>query len=494
MAKQKWFHAIGICGKTTSNVTLMFRKMGWYVTGSDSQYFPPVSTMLEKENVPTAEGYHFSHLTKEFWIEKLGIKPEDWNTSEVPDLCLIVESVTSKNKEYLFAKKRGIDVRPYAQILNGYLIKPESIVVIGTAGKTTTTALITKIFQELHLNPSYMVAAEVVDIPDSLQNTDSNWSVMEGDEYYSLELSTGAKFLQYKPKYLVITNIGWEHQDVYPSQERYIEEFKKCVELVPEDGVVIAKAGDKNIDEVVKAAKCKVIRYSADGGNGAWRVEKDTVNKVFDDKNEMVMQFKTNLIGDYNLENVLAATILLKFLDENGRLKNIDFDFEIPRIVAAFKGPKKRLEMLYKSDKLMIIDVFGVAPSRSKNSLRTLRQYNPDKNAKLIAVFEPNSGSRPKDEALFNEMYKDAFKDANEVVIPDLSAGVADLATTEEVVSRLKSLGFNAHHIASGDLERYLTEVVKDIRQPLMVVFFSSYRLTEAAERLASEAKSLANG
>ncbi len=485
----KWFHAIGICGKTTSNVALMFRAMGWFVTGSDSQYFPPVSTMLQKENVPTAEGYHFSHLTKEFWIEKLGIKPEDWKTSDVPDLCLIVESATSKNKEYLFAKKRNIPVKPYAQILNEYLVKPESVVVIGTAGKTTTTALITSILQKLELNPSYMIGAEVIDFKESLVNTDSNWSVIEGDEYYSLELSKGAKFLEYKPKYLVITNIGWEHQDIYPTQERYIEEFKKCVELVPTDGVIIAKAGDKNIDEVVGSAKCNVIRYSSKNFKDAWKVEPGEINRISDDKNNEVMSFKTDLIGDYNLENILASVILLKFLSNSGKLQNLDFDVEIPHMIASFKGPKKRLEMLYKSEDLMVIDDFGVAPSRAMNSLATLRQYYPNKDLKLLAIFEPNSGSRPKDESLFKQMYKDAFKDASEVIVPDLSSANEDLASTEEVTSRLKELGFNAHHVASADLQMYLTEVVKGIRQPLMVVFFSSYRLTEAAENLAQFAK-----
>src|SRR5260221_1622092 len=179
---QKWFHAIGACGKTTANVAVMFKKMGWFVTGTDTQYLPPASHIIENNDIHFELGYSFKHLTKEFWEEKLGQKLD---IPQYPTLGLIVESATSKNKELLFAKKNNIDIRPYAQVLRDYLVKENSVAVIGTAGKTTTTALITFLLEKLNLYPSYMIGADTLDFNESLKNTGSKWSVIEGDEYFS---------------------------------------------------------------------------------------------------------------------------------------------------------------------------------------------------------------------------------------------------------------------------------------------------------------------
>ncbi len=505
----KWFHAIGICGKATSNVAFMFKRAGWFVTGSDAQFFPPASTAIEKEGIPTVEGYSYEHLTKEFWLDKLRIKNDELRIGDVPDLCLVVDTATAKNKELLFAKKRGVDVRPFSQILGEYLVKPESIVVVGTAGKTTTTALLVKILQDLELDPCYMIGAEVVDIKDSLVNTDSSWSVLEGDEYYGKEVSRGAKFLEFKPKYLVITKIGWEHQDVYPSQEDYSNEFKKAVELIPEDGLIIAKYGDENIDEVVKDAKCKVIRYAhrswkLEAGSkeassfklqaSLWTVEKSEAGyTIYDDKGNSILEFNTKLIGEYNVENILAAvaTILnvpARFLPielVNNGTRNLK---TISDTIGRFNGVKKRLEFLYKSDNLIIVDDFGVAPDRAKNSLTTLKE-NFSK-FKIIGVFEANSGSRPSDIKLFKKMYKDVFKNADEIIIPDLSTSNPELVQSEEMVRRLKDLKVNATYVDSESLVIELQGIINYLRQgedKVLIVFFSSYRLTEKAEKLTKD-------
>ncbi len=470
----KWFHAIGICGKATSNVAKMFKDMGWFVTGSDLQYFPPVSIQLEKWNIPTVEGYNYEHLTKEFWSEKLG-QDKASEIPDIPDLCLIIDTATPLNKEYLFAKKKGIDVRPYSQILGEYLVKEESIVVTGTAGKTTTTALVVRMLQEQGLDPSYMVGAEVIDFEQSLRNTKGRWSVLEGDEFHNREISNGAKFLEYKPKYLVITNIGWEHQDIFQTQDSYIYEFAKAVELVPEDGIIVAHAGDENINKALSGARCKVIRYGVDA-LGSWSIKKSGEwNAIFDDKGSLIMQFQTSLLGTYNLENILGAVALIKTI-----LPAVDLD-KIQYAIENFKGPKKRLEILHKDESFVVVDDFGVAPERAKNSLKTLKEYFSQ--YKIIAVFEPNSGSRIRDLETFNQLYKGTFKDAMEVIIPDLSTTNNELITAEELVSRLKVLGTNAIHVQSSELMNYLTEL-KNSNQKILFVFFSSYRLTEIAENL----------
>lgn len=513
---KKWFHLIGVSGKTTANIAKVFQEMGWFVTGSDNQFLPPASNLLEEYKINTAQGYDYTHLTSEFWKSRVtGAQSRD--IPENPDLVLFISHLNTKNKEYLYARKKGLNIKPYAQILKEYLIKPESIVVIGTAGKTTTTALATFVLKKLDLDPSYMIGAEVLDIPESLKITDSQFSVIEGDEYHNPDpqIEGKAKFLEYKPKYLIITSIGWEHQDIFPTQEKYVEEFKKAVQLVPEDGLIIAHYGDANIDKALEGAKCKVIRYGMKVGTRSqvsgnsnpelvtsnhkpgtsnlepkWTVEKvdEGYSRVYDAEDNPVLEFKTSLLGDYNQENILAVVTLLLNLPSHilpVRLirEGTNSLGVLSEIISEFKGPKKRLEKLFESENLVVIDDFGVAPNRAENSLKTLKEYYPDH--KVVAIFEPNSGSRFNDETLFNEMYKDSFKNADEIIIPDLSNVNSEIASTEEMVERLNKLGFNVKHVSNDKLIEELklksSQLVAD-GSKLIIVFFSSYKLTEIAE------------
>jgi len=488
MIKQKWFHAIGICGKTTANVVLMFKKQGWFVTGSDTQFFPPVSIQLNTEEVPTVEGYNYKHLTKEFWEERLGKKLD---IGDNPDLGLIIDTATIKNKEYLFAQKKGIVFTTYASILGEYLVKEESIVIIGTAGKTTTTTLIVFLMQALALDPSYMIGGETLDIKESLKNTESNFSVLEGDEYHNIQLSSGAKFLQYKPKYLIITKIDWEHQDIFSTQEKYIEEFAKAVRIIPEDGFIIVKDGDENIDKAIKDAKCKIIRYGSRKSliNKIWRVEKGIygVNKIYNEKDQFILEFKTNLLGDYNLENILAAVTLI--LNLPARTLPIDIVSKgltnlgiIANKIESFHGIKKRLEILYKSEEVIIIDDFGVTPNRADNSIKTLKEYFP--SFKIIAIFEPNSASRQKEYTMFNTMYSKSFQQVDELYIPSLSEIDSNLLTANELVDKLKEFNIKTKQINSDNLNEELTKKIKMMltnKEKILLVFFSSYRLTKIA-------------
>lgn len=492
----KWFHAIGACGKATANVARMFKNMGWYVTGTDTQYLPPASNLLEEAQIPFALNYHFTHLNKEFWEEKLG---EKLDIPDHPQLCLIVDTSSKQNKEYLYAKKLGIDVRPFSQLLGEYLVKPESIVIVGSAGKTTTTTLATIVLQKLGLEPSYMIGADVVDIKESIGNFKSRWSVLEGDEFYGVEVSRGAKFLEYKPKYLIITKISWEHQDVFPTQEDYIEEFAKCVRITPKDGLIIAKAGDANIDIALKNSSAKIIRYKYINDIQEVSTNLDEIDtyyitkpsnkfKIYNPQRDLVFEGTTTLFGSYNLENILAVYILLHEVPVlKMQLELQSEDRFLENTFANFKGPKKRLEILLKKENLLVIDDFGVVPERAQNSIKTLKENFPE--FEITAIFEPNSGSRPMDLNLFNNEYKDSFKLASEVIIPDLSATNSQLVQTKELVDRLNNLGFNAKYLNENQIQNYLINKVKTVAKKHLFIFFSSYRLTSLAQNVAQSLK-----
>ncbi|MCA9381433.1 hypothetical protein KC678_04160 [Candidatus Dojkabacteria bacterium] len=489
---QKWFHAIGISGKATANLALMFKEMGWFVTGSDHQFLPPASDIIEENEIPYVTEYNFRHLTKEFWEEKLS---KDLDIADVPDLVMIVESLSSKNKEYFFAKNKGIDVRPYSQIFRDYLAKDNSIVVTGSAGKTTTTAITTMILSELGFNPSYMVGAEVNGLEKSLNNSDSNWSVIEGDEYHNKDLANGAKFLEYKPKYIVITNLVHEHQDIFPSMEDYLNEFKKLAKLVPMDGLIVARDGDKNIDEVLEEASCNIIRYTVansikDVPHEVWSLIRDGNEFViYDGYKGEVLRSRTDLLGEFVLEDMLASVTLICNLPAHSIPveivpKGTAYLTEIADALQSFRGVKKRLEQLFVADNLVIIDDFGVAPNRAKNSIKVLRDKYPEHY--IVGVFEPNSGSRIKEELEFKKAYEGVFSQIDELIIPDLSEFNSELATAADFVVYLKDLGVYVNHEETKNLISKLDKVIKD-NSKTVVIFFSAYRLDTVSKELAAK-------
>ncbi len=493
---QKWFHAIGVCGKATSLVAAMFADMGWFVTGSDLQFFPPASDFLKEKGILTTEGYHYSHLTKSYWADFL---KKDLNIPSQPDLCMVVESVTAKNKEYLYAKTRGIIVKPYSQILNQYLVKPESIVIAGTAGKTTTTALLIHLMEVFRFKPSYMVGADLPD-KESIKNTISSWSVIEGDEYYSKELSAGPKFWEYNPKYLIISNIGWEHQDVYPTHKEYLEAFSKLVKMVPKNGLIIAKADDANIDQVLRYANTKVVRYNfVNKGGNTFESAQYAIQESIDASKETgtgfeILSQKGNLlkgtvkmIGKYNLENVLAAYCFFKeIIFPLGKFKDTDFI----SVVKTFAPPRKRLEILAdvqkESRRITIVDDFGVTAPRVAKSLEIIKEEYKD--SKIIAIFEPNAGSRPRDEAFFKTIYQDVFNNANQVLIPDLSSFNEDLIDSPTMAKRLQEMGIDALAMPLDALKVHLKSILNP-NHSVLLAFFSSYRLTSLAHEIASLVK-----
>lgn len=491
----KWLHVIGICGRTTSNVALMFKKMGWFVTGSDSQFFSPALDVLLNNNIPYAEGYNYIHLSKEFWLNDSNFKDyiiSNFNVdsvSNIPDLCLVVESITAKNKELLFAKNKGIEILPFSKVLQKYLVKKESVVIVGSAGKTTTTALFVLALQKLGINPSYMIGAEVNGLEESLMNTDSIWSVIEGDEFYNPEISGNPKFMFFNPKYLVITNIGWEHQDIYKTQQDYVQSFVNLVKIVPKNGLILSKYSQNT--KILKELSPNNLSFF-DFKNGNYNSEyildiQNPENILFIEvKNNRLFKFSVNkkdikLIGKFNYLNYLS---LFAFLRETHFMQI--FDWEICKdvflqIIREFKGAKKRLEILYQNNNLIVVDDFGVTPSRAKITLEILKENFSDFD--LCVVFEPNSGSRTLNLDTLHDMYKDAFIYSNFIIIPNLSKPVSEpLIDANSLSELLKSFGYNAIFCETDKLEKFLLDLVlqyKKSGRKLLIVFSSSYRLND---------------
>lgn len=498
---KQWIHFTGIAGRAIANVAIMYQSQGYFVTGSDNNALPPATDFLDAASVPYVKDYHYTHLTKSFWEQELKQKLE---IADIPNRVIAVSTISKKNKEYLFAQAQSIPVQTFAQALGKDLVKSESIVVVGTAGKSTTTALLIELFSQLELDPSYMVGVEFADGRPVVKNTKSDWSILEGDEFYGVEMEPHSKFFEYHPKYLILTAAVWDHADVFPTEEAYVQNFINVVKQLPGNGLLIANAADANVRRIAQHASCGVRWFSAfeevdefinvDGKKLYWHLTEEE-GKLTAHSYEPVpfnFTFTTKLLGKYNRQNILAAVALIYELFAH----NTNWDI-IENAIRNFPGLHKRLEIIHQQDGLVIVDDLGGPTLKVDSGLSTLDETFP--GYYKVVVYEPNTGARTR--ALLST-YPDAFKLADEIIIPTLSDFDANLLSQDEIVQYLREQLPNTSisAVATEDLQaRLLAKVtefdgqsddkmgsveIPEQKQSLMIVLFSPFRLTQIGRDL----------
>lgn len=398
----KWVHIIGICGVTTSGIAVCFKNMGWKVTGSDKGFFPPVTDYLEHYGIKIMPGFKKERLTEE---------------GKHPDLIVFQGTKGRFNEEILEAKELHIEIKSYPEILKEYLIvKDNSIVITGSFGKTTTTAILSKIFEYNNSKVNYMYGGLNPNFDPNIKITEgAEVSIVEGDEYITSFEDMKSKFFHYQPKNVLLTGVTWDHADVFKSEKDYIDNFIKFIKLIPEDGLLVVNSNDKNSVDISKNAKCKVIYYSNKLQESLvpadWYLLTESkplpciVSTVKPGDDLEIIPFERNIIGKINEQNILAAIAFSREL-------NIKKDV-IQRAVKDFNGIKRRMEMRYKDENVSIIDDFGSTPGKVRLALRLIDEDFP--NTKKIVVFEPSAGSRAKKSL---DTYKGSFDNADFVLLP----------------------------------------------------------------------------
>ncbi len=391
-----WVHITGIGGITTGQLAIAFAKEGFHVTGSDVEIYEPMKSHLESyKSIKIYKGYSFSNLID---------KDRYGDREKIPSMVVVNGGLSLKNKEYLFAKKQGITVQNYAQVLEKKCVVDDaSIVVAGSFGKTTVTSLLVHIFNELGVSISYMFGGIMKDIDNAVKFKDATtrFSVIEGDEYFSARFDKVSKFFHYQPKYLVLTGYAYDHADFFSTPAEYFENFQNLVEQIPADGMIVYNGKYKELEELASRANCKTIAYNYEPNKS---------------------KFKSNLIGDFNQENILAAATLVNAL----KLPGISQD-QIEKAVQSYPGLYRRLEIKHNSDSLVMIDDFGSTPGKAQKALETVRKEYKDAN--IIAVFEPNLGSR---QAAILQDFAQTFDEANTLILNEFTHTTMSSALSQQ--------------------------------------------------------------
>ncbi|HSR89011.1 MAG TPA: Mur ligase family protein [Candidatus Udaeobacter sp.] len=414
--KNKHIHFIGICGVAMSALAIAFHKEGWEVTGSDVGFFPPISDYLKNNNISFYPGWH----------------PEKMTANGNPDIIVVGNVAGSANPEFIYARKNNLNYKSYPEVIAEYIVQKNSLVCAGTYGKTSTTALLTLILEKAGINTSYMFGGLSLNLPNSAkiiprlggEDLDDQptptppkrgidgWSVLEGDEYKTARWDSRPKFKLYSPTHLLLTSVSWDHADIYPTEETYLQAFKDLVGMIPNNGLIVACTDDLKIKNVLKSNtnETKIVTYGknepADYCYANLKQTSAGISFTIKHQSKETV-IHAPVLGEHMAENICGAFALAKEI-------NIDEEVII-NTIAEFKGIKRRLEKRSEG-KIAIYDDLGHSPTKAAATLKTLRDIYPTN--KIIAIFEPNTGNRKSQSA---PSYANAFNNADEVIIPLLT-------------------------------------------------------------------------
>ncbi|MFA6423976.1 MAG: Mur ligase family protein [Candidatus Magasanikbacteria bacterium] len=387
----KHIHFIGICGVGMSALAILWQKKGWKVTGSDVGFYPPISTHLTQHKIDYYPGWH---------VEKMG----------TPDLVVVGNVAGSENPELQYVLENNIPHLSYPELISQNLIKENSIVCAGTYGKTTTTALLAWILKEAGYQPAYMFGGLSNMLSHSADDLGGDWSIVEGDEYKTSRTDLRAKFFSYKPTHLLLTGLKWDHADVYPTEQSYLDAFAQLVEMIPASGLIVCCADNLKAKNIVFQAQARAIYYGKNHGSYTYgEIEQTNAGLKFTIENvKGSFDIYSPMLGDYMAENICGAFVMA-----------IEIGVEPEKIInaiAKFTGIKRRLEKRGQTKSgANVYDDIAHSPTKALSVLATLKSIY---SGKIIAVFEPNTGNRQKES--FAD-YDNSFILADEILIPRLT-------------------------------------------------------------------------
>ncbi|MGI8668509.1 MAG: UDP-N-acetylmuramate:L-alanyl-gamma-D-glutamyl-meso-diaminopimelate ligase [Aridibacter sp.] len=440
------YHLIGICGTAMASLAGMLQARGHKVTGSDRQVYPPMSTQLEELGIEIMQGY----------------KPENLDVGA--DRIIVGNTISRGNAELEELLNRKLPYYSQAETVKREFIRGRhSLVVAGTHGKTTTTSIATWVMECGGLDPSFLVGGVVQNFGASFRVQESDYFIIEGDEYDTAYFDKKPKFMHYLPEIAIVNNVEFDHADIYRDLEAIKFEFSRLMNLVPGNGHLIVGIDSPVAREVLDEMKHKLqtnIETFGTSDDAKWQA------RYIDVSGEMMRftvfkegtkwgEFETTLIGEFNVRNCLAVIIAA---DSWGISKE-----KIQQAFDTFKSVKRRVEVRGVERGVTVIDDFAHHPTAVEETLKALKQKYD--GGRLIAVFEPRSWSSRL--AVFQEKYEKAFAYADYVII----AGVYDTSKaselgkvldTNELVEEIKLQGKTAFSFADADeIVKHLTPEMK---------------------------------
>jgi UDP-N-acetylmuramate: L-alanyl-gamma-D-glutamyl-meso-diaminopimelate ligase len=440
MSTKNKFHFTGICGTAMGAVAAAMKQRGFTVTGSDTNVYPPMSDFLRGQGITIAEGYREENI------------PAD------TDVVIIGNAISRGNPEAEAALDRKLLYHSLPEVMKEFFLRGKrNFVVSGTHGKTTTSSMLTWLFESAGRNPGYMIGGLPKNLGCGARFTDSEFNVLEGDEYDTAFFDKRSKFLHYLPECVVVNNVEFDHADIYNSLDEIKLTFRRLLNIVPRGGVAFVNGDEQNCLDVSANAPCPVTTIGF-GENCTLRIESV---KYDTDRSSFTLggiSYSVRMTGEFNVRNAAMAAAAATFAGLS--------EEEIRAGLESFEGVARRQELKGEVNGIKVIDDFAHHPTAIRLAVQSLRQRHPD--SRLWILFEPRSNTTRR--AVFQTELAEALAEADFSVVaaitdihkipendrlnPDkLSADIARLGGTgwylpdiETIVAKVKE------NAASGDI------------------------------------------
>ena len=438
------------------SVAAALQERGFKVTGSDDNVYPPMSTFLEKRGIALIEGYRTENIPADADVVVIGNAMKRGNPE--------VEAVLSRKLLYLSLPET---------LKNYFLRGRHNLVVTGTHGKTTTTALLAWIMEKAGRKPGYLVGGLPKNLGQGARLNDSKYFVIEGDEYDSAFFDKRSKFMHCLPELLIINNIEFDHADIFNNLDEIKLSFRRLLNIVPQNGMVLLNGDDPNCVEVAKDCLAQMIEVGF-SKNCAQRI-RDVAYSAKGSKFKLGEEiFEIPLIGEFNVRNAAMAAMAARFYDVPK--SKIDNAFN------SFSGIARRQEIRGEVRGVKVIDDFAHHPTAIAHTLQALRHRY--RGHRLWAVFEPRSNTTRR--AVFQQQLPDALNFADGVFI----AQVAKLEqipederlNPEAVVDAISEAGHPAFYEQNADA--IIDRIVPMLRPKDVVAILSNGGFDNIHEKL----------
>ncbi len=432
----KSVHFVGICGTAMASTAAALRDRGYAITGSDQNVYPPMSTFLAGRQIEVMNGY------------------SERNLAHRPDLVVIGNAISRGNPEAEFALDHKLRFCSLPDLLREFFLRGKrTIVVAGTHGKTTTTALLTWVFEHSGLNPGYLIGGIPNNLSQGARFTDSAWFIIEGDEYDTAFFDKRSKFIHYLPEVAIINNLEFDHADIFPDLAAVQKTFGHFIRLVPRNGLLLGNGDDPNLAPLLNVDFCPVKRFGL-GEENAVRATNVRLGPTASEFEIPSARFHLNVAGEFNVRNALAVVAAAKHCGLSNKQIQTAFD--------TFKGIKRRMEVRGIAGGVTVIDDFGHHPTAIRETLRALRlKYAREK---IWAVFEPRSNTTRR--KVFQGELAGSFADADGVVVSQIARwellAPEERLNPEQLMADLKGAGKDAAYLPDADaIVSHLTSQVQ---------------------------------
>jgi UDP-N-acetylmuramate: L-alanyl-gamma-D-glutamyl-meso-diaminopimelate ligase len=424
-------HFIGIAGKGMSATALLLRQMGVRITGSDEGFYPPVSDYLKHENIPFAEGYRKENIPGDTDVIVIGK-----NAKLQPD----------SNEEVRAAMDSGKPVRSFADLLHDLTAGSDTVVVAGSYGKSTCTALLAWCLKAASKDPSYFIGEITNGFDTHAHRGRGPTFVLEGDEYPASNWDNTSKFLRYNARSVLLTSATHDHVNVFPTHADYLAPFDALLGSLPADGLLVVNSGEIHARSLAAGRACPTVFYGLDD-RAHWHagnIERGA-ETGFDlmRGNERIVRLSTTMLGDHNIENIVGVSAML--LE-----KKLVSPVELKAGIGTFQGVKRRMELLSPASSVPVYEGFGSSYEKARSAIVATKLHFPDR--RLIVVFEPHTFTWRNRSAI--SAYDDVFAGASRIFIFEpASQGASSHAqlSQHEIVARVRAANHDAEAINDPD-------------------------------------------